>query len=306
MRENTFAFDYARAVLEVLPKGSALFLYVDQDLGPFSYARYGARVREDVRLYSQYGHLFGNRIYGAEDADFGKAQTALMKFLDGEDKNRLFVTFPSELFHAQPEHGVYLHDHGYFHELSRSEAKTDLELPSGRARAFLDRHWPDAYANLWTYHRQVIAGTFCHALMIRDETHPAFERHDFCKTRLAQYLVTRQEHERSAKLFRDLFATGTPWPKHELAHAYFKYLIAELAVINQKPPASRTSDVQRLIDEVYPATTIWPTCDNQVVKGLLTLGAQGPVDVHLDELTETFGHCDNWASLFKRARRTRQ
>ncbi len=308
MRNNTFAFDYARTVLEALPKGAALFLHVDQDLGPLSYARYGARVREDVRLYSQHGHLFGNRIYGAGDDEFTKAQTTLLRFLDGENEKRLFVTWASKLFHAQPERGVYLHNHGVFSELSRSETKTAVELPSGVIRAFLDRHWPDAYGDIWRYHRQRIAAEFCYALMLRDESHPALEEHYYCKIRLAQHLYARQEYERAAELFREQLALGAPWTKDGLAHVYFNYLVAELAVINRKPPqsGSRTSDVQRLIDEVYPATKIWPVCDNRVARALLELGAQGPVDVHLDELTETFGHCDNLAPFFTKLRRGQQ
>ena len=78
----------------------ALFLHVDQDLEPLSYARYVARVREDVRLYSQHGHLFGNNIFGAGDGDFASAQRTLLRFLDGEKEKRLFVTWPSKLFHA--------------------------------------------------------------------------------------------------------------------------------------------------------------------------------------------------------------
>lgn len=89
---------------------------------------------------------------------------------------------------------------------------------------------------------------------------------------------------------------------------YFNYLIAELAVINRKPSEgdSRTVDVQRLIDEVYPAIKIWPVCENTVARALLELGVQGPVDIRLDELTETFGHCDNLAPFFAKLKRAQQ
>ena len=308
MRNNTFAFDYASTVLEALPEGAALFLHVDQDLGPLSYARYGARVREDVRLYSQHGHLFGNRIFGARDGEFASAQTTLLKFLDGENEKRLFVNWPSELFQAQPERGVYLHNHGLFYELSRSETKTAVAMPSSVIRAFLDRHWPDAYGDSWMYHRQRIFAEFCYTLMLRDESHPALEEHYYCKLRLAQNLYAQQQHERAAELFREQLATGTPWPKDGLAHVYFNYLLAELAVINRKPPQPdlKLPDIQRLIDEVYPVTKIWPTCDNKVTRALLELGSQGPLNIHLNELAETFGHCGNLAPLFKKVRDSRQ
>ena len=303
MRENTFAFDYARAVLEALPKGAALFLFADH--GPVAYTQYAERVRPDIRLYSQVGYLFGNRLVRAQKVV--KAST-LLKFLDGEDEKRFFLTFSTKPFLALTERGVHLHDHGYFYELSRSETKTALELPSDAARAFLDRHWSNAYGGSWTYYRQRFVGRFCHTLMRQDESHPAFERHHYCKILFARSLKAQGKHERAAGLFRELLFSRTPWRKNELVQVYLDYGVAALAVINQMPGAtgSKHAKYQRLVDEVYPATTIWPVCDNVVTHGLLEFSSQIPVDIHLDELTETFGHCDNLASLFKQASRTRQ
>ena len=302
MHDNTFAFDYASAVLEALPKGAAVFLFADH--GPVAYTYYAGQVRPDVRLYSQVGYLFKNRLVGAQQAV--KAST-LLRFLDAEDDKRFFLTFSTQPFLALVERDVHLHDHGYLYELSRSETKIALDVPPDAARAFLDRHWSDNYGNFWTYYRQRFVGQFCHTLMLRGEEHPAFERHYYCKILFARYLKAQGENERAAGLFREVLASRTPWRKNELVQVYFDYGVTALDVINRKPAedGSREAAYQRLVDEIYPATTIWPVCDNLVTHGLLNISSQISVDVHLDELTKTFGRCDNLASLFKKARRTR-
>ena len=297
MRDNTFAFDYARAVLEALPPGAALFLFADH--GPVAYAHHAARIRPDVRVHSQVGYLFRNRLAPAQEV---VPAQALLDFLDGEDGKRFFLTFLTKPFRVLASHGVHLHDHGYLHELSRSKTKSALAAPSATARAFLDRHWPDAHEELWTYQRQRYLGRFCRTLMLHGESHPAFERHYYCKVLFATHLKEKGQHERAAALYRELLDSGTPWRKRELVQLYFDYGRAAIAAIN-RTPGSRTAGYQRVMDELRPATRIWPMCDNPVTAGILQFAAQVPaVKVRLDELTATFGRCDNLTPLFAKAR----
>lgn len=290
----------------MLPRGAALFLHSDQDVGPLSYASLVAGVRKDVRLYSQHGHLFGNRILGMGPTQEAERAT-LRRFLEREPGKRLFVTWPSPLIRSMTLHGAYLHDHGHVHELSLSERRTPLPSLSDVARAFLDRHGSGAYEDLWAYHRQRITGAMCRVLIVRGEDHPVLQQHYYCKVLLARHLIARKDNARAAEVLQEVLASGYPWLKKGLPPIYFHYMVARLAVINAKPaPAvSKAPEYQVLVDEVFPATEILPLCNNVVTRALLQLGAQGPLDIRFAALKESFGHCDNLLPLFARARRGR-
>ena len=293
MRTNTFAFDYARSLLESLPPGSPLFLYGDTDLGPVAYANLVAKVRPDVRIYSQFGHLFANRLFSAEKDRIEEAEGILRGFLKRE--RRLFVTIPAGPFARLKDHSLM--DHGLYYELSLTDTKTPTPKLVPFARAFLDRHLEGAHKDRWFYHRERVFGDFCRVLLMAGKRHPAFQKNGECKRLLAKALLRKRDHARAAEFLRELIGDGLPRVKAETHEIYTDYLRAAIVVVNaHKGQGNEKLHLyQKLVDEVFPATEIYPVCSNKITRSLLEMRSQLPLDIRIDELRKSYSHCPDFA-----------
>lgn len=305
MRDNSFAYDYARTVLESLPRDAILFLFGDQHLGPISYTGLVAGVRPDVRIYSPFGHLFGNRLFNMETDSVAYGQEKIKRFMKKEE--RLFFTTQTRPFDMLREHGF--HYHGLYYEVSLSRTQTPDDRRRELARAFLDRYRDDPHSDLWSYYRQRVIGESCHVLALAGESHPAFQEHYACRRALAAHLLFAKENARASERFRALLDEDVaPWPKPEREWLYEQYLRAELARIPEDSgdAAAKLKAYQRAVDRVFPATEIRPVCDNEIPKLLLEIGLQVPVDIRLAKLVREFGHCRNLRPLFAKAKKAQQ
>ena len=298
MRGNTMAFDYAKAVLNSLPKNAALFLYADTDIGPLSYAHTVAGVRPDVGLYSSFSYMFGNRLY-----DFGsnpaEVKKKLQQFLQKE--KRLFVTARTEQFNNLSSFPV--RDHGLFYEISLLETKSPITTTRQLSKEFLDKHLNDPYDKIWTYHRQVIVGDFCRTLLLWGDSHPIFEKHTRCKYQKALKLALEGDHTQAVALFREVIADSQIAVKTERIKLYEQYTSSSIKVINDKKTGDGKEKLQffqKLVDDIYPSVSILPACENKVLSYLLQIRSQVDVNIGFNKLRDRFGGCKNLRPLFKK------
>ena len=303
MRGNTMAFDYAEAVLSALPKGAVLFIDSDRDLGPIAYTHTVAGIRPDVRVYSSFGYVFGNRLYNPAHNSIDEAQDILRGLLHRE--KRLFVTVLTGPFIDLGKFPV--HDHGLFFEVSLSDEKSPLTDTQELAKTFLDRHRNDRYQRIWRHHRQQIMADFCRTLLLWDEPHPVFAENNTCKRLQARKFAKNSQHGQAATLYSELLSDAGDFIGKEYVQLNFEYMNSAIMVINGKSGGKkiRRPLFQKLVDEVYPATMVMPDCDNVIVRNLLEMRAQIDVNVRLDELRERFGQCRDLRSFFKRTARVR-
>jgi hypothetical protein len=298
-RHQSFASDYARALLEPLPRDAVLLAYGDADLGPLAYAHHIEGIRPDIRLYSQLGNLFSNRLFLPLESNATQARAALGDLVRAE--GRVFLTWDAMgLLQSQAFRG---HNHGPIieivarpsasYEMEREDLKERLGL---RARFFLDHAW-ESFANhreaiRHSYLWEGITAGFCDAVLRQGASHPIVPEIPRCGWRQAQLAWQEGDLDRAAKTYRDLLhAPG--FQLFEEQALYREYLQLELARIHAAaaPWSAEPAVYQRLADAVLPAVAAQPSCSNPTLLGLLQIRGEVEIDIDLPALRARFGAC---------------
>ncbi|PYN71885.1 MAG: hypothetical protein DMD97_25875 [Candidatus Rokuibacteriota bacterium] len=78
-KDDTWARDYASAVLESLDRGAVLFVHGDDDAFPIGYLNKVEGLRPDVTLYNDQGLVFRNRLFRFDAPDTGGQLSAFVR-----------------------------------------------------------------------------------------------------------------------------------------------------------------------------------------------------------------------------------
>lgn len=143
---DTFARDYARAVLESVEPNADLFLHGDMETFPIAYVRLVEGVRPDITLFNDQGLLFDNRLYEFT-APPAERQRLLGNYIRGIQRPVYFVESTPDGFAIQ-EGALHL-------EVLRdgNPATGYFEL-TPTALAFLDRMEGEPSRDTWTVYRR--------------------------------------------------------------------------------------------------------------------------------------------------------
>lgn len=298
MRSNNLAYDYASTVLRLLPENATLFLLADTEVGPVSYARYVAKVRPDVRLYSAYGHMFENPLFNPVQQSLQQAAEVFAEYLATE--KRVFATSTGMPVQLPPNAKVY--NHGLLQEISLSDKSSEFPEISNLATSFLDRYRHDPHARLWEQHRQTIVSRFCLTLLLNGKTHPVIEESPYCRYLNGQHLAIQNQNERARDIFKALIDQGALISKGQRAELYAKYTDVSVKLINKNKgeKAEKLQQWQQLVDEIRHALEILPTCSNPVANYLFQIHDQAGVDIGYEQLKQSYSVCDNFKPLFRR------
>ncbi len=143
---DTFARDYARAVLASLEPDAMLFLHGDMETFPIAHERLVEGVRPDVTLYNDQALLFDNRLYRFENA-LTERQRILGAFIRATSRPVYFVESAPDGFSMQqtPLAAKVLRD--------IPPGKILFDLPEA-ARAFAERMEAETSRDAWTVFRR--------------------------------------------------------------------------------------------------------------------------------------------------------
>lgn len=104
-RDDTWARDYARAVLEGLEPDAVLLVHGDSDTGPIGYLHHVEGVRPDVQLYNDQGLVFRNRLFRAWEPR-AQRQAALEAFV-ARTQRPVYFTGELDLPYGTVDFGLY-------------------------------------------------------------------------------------------------------------------------------------------------------------------------------------------------------
>jgi hypothetical protein len=306
-RNQTFAFDYARTLLELLPRDAVLLAYADADLGPLAYAHHVEGVRPDVRLYSQMGNLFGNRLFSPREVDTPRARAALEDLVLRE--GRAFLTWDAT---GLLQVAAFRHyDHGPLHEVvAEPRASFDLEREElrrrvvPRARSFLDRAWESLVETperiRWSYYWDGIVSGFCAAVIRDGGDHPIVDAIPRCRWAKADLLWVAGDLDAAGEIYHGLLrARG--FQLHEKQVLYARHLQLGLERIHAASGrwVAEPTRYQELADEVRSVVDAYPACSNPTLLGLLDVRSHVEIDIDLPALRARFGGCPNLRRLWQ-------
>jgi len=144
-RDDTWARDYASAVLESLDKGAVLFVHGDDDSFPIGYMNRVEGFRPDVTLYNDEGLLFRNRLFRFDAPDKGRQLSA---FVRGSERRIYYAS-------AGLPHEFSTKDGGLYWEVRKDIPGQRMVFDlSGTTRAFIDRMETMTSNDPWTLHQR--------------------------------------------------------------------------------------------------------------------------------------------------------
>ena len=144
-RDDTWARDYATAVLESLDKGAVLFVHGDDDSFPIGYMNRVEGFRPDVTLYNDEGLLFRNRLFRFDAPDKGRQLSA---FVRGSERRIYYAS-------AGLPHEFSMKDGGLYWEVRKDIPGQRMVFDlSGTTRAFIDRMETMTSNDPWTLHQR--------------------------------------------------------------------------------------------------------------------------------------------------------
>jgi uncharacterized membrane protein len=151
---DTWARDYARAVLGALDPDAVLFTHEDTDTGPIGYLNRVEGVRPDVEVFNDQGLVFSNRLF-SPPASERLRRRRLAEFVARTDRP-VYFTGVQDLPYGTT-------DFGLFYRIERDAAPGEKRVTVderllGFLRRILDAGTP---TDMWTLdHRQLLFGDF--------------------------------------------------------------------------------------------------------------------------------------------------
>jgi hypothetical protein len=129
---DSWAGDYAYAVLNTLPTNAVLFVSGDYTAGPIGYLNRVEGVRPDVTLMSDTGLVFGNRLVKPTAGRPANLQAIVDDFIDSTDRRVFYYpSLPHKHHHAS---------YGLYFEVLRGAADTsNRAIPTSAVLGYLAR-----------------------------------------------------------------------------------------------------------------------------------------------------------------------
>jgi transmembrane protein TMEM260 (protein O-mannosyltransferase) len=144
-KNDTWARDYATAVLEALDRNAILFVHGDDDAFPIGYLHEVEGVRPDVTLYNDEGLVFRNRLFRFDAPDKASRLSAFVR-----EANRPIYYTAGSLAHE-----FSIEDGGLYDKVRKDVPGQVWVFELGAtSRAFLDRMERMGLSDSWALHQR--------------------------------------------------------------------------------------------------------------------------------------------------------
>lgn len=296
LRTDHLAEDYARLLLDIIPvreKSTALVAGTDADVGPLSYVRYALNERQDLRLFTQSGVFFANRIFDPFMMIRNVRVQKTEQFVRNE--GLVYSTKVLDILEGIKDLPFDFHFNGLFYEVSTGGVPYINVPPSTveRAKQILTDYIANPHEANWYYHREVIASRLCNFVILRDDTHPAFKTIRSCQQVYARHLTSQRKYAEADSVYRQLISTSDMMIKAELHVIRYHQLINRLDWINseKKSLEEKLKQVGEAVEFATPALYEYRQCGNSVETVIRSLKGQVPFTPRTEKGLSFFDKC---------------
>ncbi|HEX5769160.1 MAG TPA: DUF2723 domain-containing protein, partial [Burkholderiales bacterium] len=144
-----WAARYAKATLEILPRGAIVFARSDADLSALAYFHLVEGVRPDIKLYQPKGLVLGTRLFHPLRVTQKEMDTKLVEFIEQAPAP---VVFTGEFYTGNARHDRWLH--AEVDRSSRDPYQATIEIPDQAVRFFEESILHVQERNAWIAYHQ--------------------------------------------------------------------------------------------------------------------------------------------------------
>ncbi len=112
---DTWAADFARTLLDSLPRNAILFVKSDTNTGPIGYMNLVEHYREDITLFHSTGQVLKNRLYRPFKINYQEMQGRIDNFIQSSDREIFYTGY---LYH---NYGI--EDYGLYYRVLKNKPK---------------------------------------------------------------------------------------------------------------------------------------------------------------------------------------
>jgi hypothetical protein len=269
-RGDDLAEGYSKLILDSLPKNAVLFAATDADVGPMAYVNGVLGHRSDVRLMTQTGVFFPDRLF--DPFEFGRtARTKATKdFLSQHAP--VYSTKKFDILEKEKNlplnfkyNGIYyLVDASFVNEPPKTREM--IEAADRLATAELQRPW----LFNWRYHRNVVMSRLCNLLVLNGrEDHRAFSENRSCRVVLAKHLRATKRFAESSAILRQIIANDSRFMvSSEIIDMYNVDLLNQLDFVNVgvQGAAQKMAHVRDAVEFASQSLNLYDGCDHPVAE----------------------------------------
>jgi hypothetical protein len=289
-KNDTLASDYARLVLDSLPKNSVLFVNKDTEAGIIGFENYGRKYRPDIDVISQVSALFPKRVFHRKEHPNRDSQRIpILNYISKELEKgrRVFTTRKLEQFNETVQFPMKYSEYGIYFEINYEKVETNfaseyiqrakniLSLENFRRANIQNQSNLISRYNLpWIRYREFLTRDICHTLLLFERELESFENLTECKFIYAQWIhVNKKEFEQADEEFRNSLTVSNYLYKSELIERYRDFLINRISYINTLNMSKNTKK-KYLLDTILNIKGIaidYLNCENKLARMLLNL-----------------------------------
>lgn len=303
-RVNNFSGDdlaegYAKLILDSLPQGAILFAATDADVGPMAYVTGVLGHRSDIRLMTQTGVFFPEKIF--DPYVFGKNRR-INETKDFLIKNApVFSTKKFDILEKEKNlplsfkyNGIYyLVDNSFTSEPPKTEEMvkraSDLAARQLQRRTLFN----------WTYHRDVVMARLCNLMVLNGlEKHVAFQENRACALILAKHLRAKKQFHESSLILRSIIEKDSRWMvSGEKLDMYNVDLLNQLEWVNKgiTDGTAKIEYLRQAVDYAAQSLDLYDGCDHPIVELINSIQPQPGWTPKTVESLNKFEHCQKKA-----------
>jgi 4-amino-4-deoxy-L-arabinose transferase-like glycosyltransferase len=300
LRNDTFADDYAKLIINHLPENAVLLLNDDADHGPVGYVHFVEGVRPDLLVTSQVGVIFPVKPFDSKKhPEYKDRRVPVLNFISRHLKEgrRVFTTEKLRYFNNETARfPLSYRSHGLYYEIVEKTAEPIINtLLVKDSLLIMDKYESGGYQKQWSFHRDAVIGKISKLLFEAGQYHPVLDSH------LESLLIHAQienvhykNYQKADELFSRVIGQTTGLYLARQLEVYRQFLVNRINWTNSAdmPPARKKDLIQEAANFSFPMAKKYPFCDNVLALNLIQITRQMPIDIDEGYFRETFHDCE--------------
>ena len=306
---DSFAKDYADAILQSLPNKSVLLVAGDSEAGSLGYAIYSKKTRPDITINSSAAAFFPNKIFN-RNLDIPKKShyRKIIQYIEDNLAAGRRVFAIKKISYFEEDKSVkfpfsYV-DYGVYSEIvptKKTAIFDDSLLQSFTSIA--NKYVNGDYSQRWKYHRESLISGICHMFLINNIDNLALTKIETCALNKARYYhVYKKDYEKASQVYLQLIASSNQSSIKTRSLYYKEYTVTRVKMLNKnlrKTGQMSKEIIRSIMDINIPFIHKHNICDNQAALNTYELALQLNVAMNWDFYNKHYAECP-WSRKLKK------
>ena len=293
LRYDSFSKDISNIILNSLPLNSNYFIHASEELGILTYANIVEGVRSDIKLYSQNGVLFGNRLFNI-DSSYKTMRNQINDFLYSGEEIYSMELRPLFKKSLNPDWKI-IEDNGFKLITLKNDNIIKVEQDDKKIVNILDKWNEGIYTNRWLTLRRRLILRYCNLFMDKKNIHSIFNNDPTCNLYYTLNIKKKGDYKLAEQRFiqikndYDINYFNT----EEQKSIYHNLLYLGIQRVNNMKGGwdVKLSEYKKILENTIDGIYINNKCDKKFINYLMNIKKQIPFKLDILMSNELLHKC---------------